>query len=382
MRAYTTFAASSQLRDWWNAQPGPSTSPFLRWEWFTTWADAFLPARAQLRLVVAEAHGAPAAAVAVYANGRNLVSLSNSHTPRFDAVHDPQEPGALDELADTLLHTFSLRLYQVPMASPLLHRITAAARPHAVLGTQDSPYLDLNGPGEDLLATRSRNMRQLIRRRARQLESLGPMSLDVTVGGPELQARLTEGFGVEASGWKGQAGTAITSGTRTEHFYRRLAEVAADLGWLRLFTLRVDGRPVAFAYHVLYANRLHLLKTGYVEDLGAGHAPGLVLTTRVLEWCSANGVAGYEFLGAAERWKTAWTDTVRPHESIVVYPTPVVGRVRAAVHARLHAAAVARRRDRTATGGHGDNGNGNGHPPDGEDKADAEPSAVGAKAGS
>src|SRR5437764_1413513 len=55
----------------------------------------------------------------------------------------------------------------------------------------------------------------------------------------DLASELVRGFAVEASGWKGRAGTAIVSSPETERFYRAVAErfVASDrlrLSWLDL----------------------------------------------------------------------------------------------------------------------------------------------------
>src|SRR5258706_43836 len=83
------------------------------------------------------------------------------------------------------------------------------------------------------------------------LDERGELVMERFTGGPELEARLEEGFWLEGSGWKGRRGTSIAQDADTRGFYRELARSAADDGGLSLYFLRLGGRAVAFHYGLM-----------------------------------------------------------------------------------------------------------------------------------
>ncbi|MFZ1155345.1 MAG: GNAT family N-acetyltransferase, partial [Solirubrobacteraceae bacterium] len=134
----------------------------------------------------------------------------------------------------------------------------------------------------------------------------------------DLDAELNRGFAVEASGWKGRAGTAIVSSANTERFYRDLAHVAAERGELRLSTIVLDGEVAAFDLTLLRAERLYLLKTGF-DERKRRLAPGLVLRLSVIERCFELGLVAHDLLGDDSEWKRKFATSSRSHVSVDVY---------------------------------------------------------------
>jgi CelD/BcsL family acetyltransferase involved in cellulose biosynthesis len=187
-----------------------------------------------------------------------------------------------------------------------------------------SPRLELPASFDDLLASVSRNLRSQLGRRRRALEREGELRLRTVTGGDDLAAALEEVLRLEASGWKGRAGSAISSDPATSALYRGFAVAAAREGWLRLHLLELDGRPVAADIGIAHAGVGYLLKTGF-DEAWSRHSPGSVLRAEVLRASIEEGLQAYEFLGGAETYKMQWG------------PVP---RVRAEVHA-LRGAATA-----------------------------------------
>jgi hypothetical protein len=144
------------------------------------------------------------------------------------------------------------------------------------------------------------------------------------VRSPErLDSELARGLAVEASGWKGAAGTAIVSSPDTLAFYRAVARGFHRTGRLRLSELWLDGRVVAFDLALLHGRRLHLLKTGYDESVRA-LAPGLVLRRAVVERCFELGLEAHELLGDDMPWKRLFATDERRHMRFAAYgPRPV-----------------------------------------------------------
>lgn len=178
---------------------------------------------------------------------------------------------------------------------------------------------------ETFLAGMSRNLRGDVRRRRRRLEEAGVVTLDVTDGAQGLSALLDEGFAVEGSGWKTDAGTAINSSPVTESFYREVAEWAAASGYLRLCYLRLDGRCIAFQYNLVADGVLYDLKGGY-DTAYERFSPGKVLHAEMLRHSFEHHLRRYEFLGVAEPYKLHWATGSRQTFTLRAFAPSAIGR--------------------------------------------------------
>ena len=81
---------------------------------------------------------------------------------------------------------------------------------------------------------------------------------------------------MESSGWKRAAGSAILSRPENEAYYRSLGRRFHDRGELRLSSISVGGRVIAWDLAILRRNRLYSPKSGYLEEFRQ-YGPGLIL---------------------------------------------------------------------------------------------------------
>jgi CelD/BcsL family acetyltransferase involved in cellulose biosynthesis len=313
----TTRADSSvfqELAPWWDRCPGPASTPFLRTEWFELWCDAYLSSEAQLEIAIWDAGGGPVAALPLSRNGLRHSALANAHSDVFDLVTDPDHDIA-SEVRRWLAGRPVTRLYRLDGASPLIPPDPDLNwRVDRQMG---APFLDLEGGIEHLTSQMSSSLKGDVRRRERRLEEMGEVIyLDNADG--ELPNAVERCLELEASGWKGRAGSAMLSQPESAHFYRRLAEVARDKGWLRLSALLVSERLVAFQLNLDFAGRRFLLKPGYDEELSR-QSPGKVLQWKVLEAAATSGLLSYEFGGEAEEWKMLWAQGIRPRLNVLCF---------------------------------------------------------------
>jgi len=159
-----------------------------------------------------------------------------------------------------------------------------------------------------------------LRRARRKAEQLGTVDSRVLTPRPsELASLLDEAFAVEASGWKGAASSALCCDPRRASFFRRYAAAAARFGMLRILFLRIGGDLAAMQIAVETRRKLWLLKVGYREQL-AKCSPGMLLMRDSIAYAADAGLEGFEFLGRAEAWTDVWTDQLREHVSLRVYP--------------------------------------------------------------
>jgi CelD/BcsL family acetyltransferase involved in cellulose biosynthesis len=293
--------------------------PFLRNAWFLSWWDAFGAGR-ELRTCVLwrgdELVGAfPLCAIA---DGR-LAALSNEHSPVF---HPLSSDAAAEQalVAAAVGGSSELVVEGVPVGDHL-GRLMSEARSHRRLHVvepwQTSPIADTTGSFEQYRAERKSRWREIERRR-RKLRREYRVEEKLIESPLDLERELTLGFEVEASGWKGRAGTAIASLPQTARFYRGVAAYLQRQGELRLSTLSADRRVIAFDLGLVHRARYYLLKTGFDESWRR-FAPGLALRLSVVERCFELGLESHEFLGAEMGWKGLFATHAREHRVFRAY---------------------------------------------------------------
>jgi CelD/BcsL family acetyltransferase involved in cellulose biosynthesis len=167
--------------------------------------------------------------------------------------------------------------------------------------------------------------RSEIRRKRSAAEREGPIKFDVVSPTEEnLDYYLSEAFRLEASGWKGRAGTAILSVPKKKRFWREFSLTAVRLGLLRLFFLQIGGINVAVTVAAEYAHRLWEYKIGYDERF-ARYAPGILLTQETLRYATEQRLDAFEFLGQLEPWQQRWPIELRFRCTLRFYPVSIDG---------------------------------------------------------
>jgi len=144
-----------------------------------------------------------------------------------------------------------------------------------------------------------RSLRADVNRYERQLARHGELRFEEYRSGPDLDARLEEFYRVEASGWKGKAGTAISSKPRTRAFHTELAHAFAAQGGLRLYFLYVGDSCAAGEYCLAFRRRIYPLRIGYAADW-ADYSPGQTIRKRLLQHLFASGEADAYDLARAD----------------------------------------------------------------------------------
>ena len=243
--------------------------------------------------------------------GSALASPTNAESPEFGFLS--ADDAAAEELTRWLLASASRIAVAKASATDAAIASLVEAAPEAGFDVhrstqQRSPYLDLSGTWNDFEASISKNFRQTVKRRRRQLEREGTLEIVAYDGTSRLASLLREGFGVEPSEWKAAAGTAIASNPRTELFYSGVAGWATRRGWLRLVFMRLDDKPIAFRLDLQTDDTLFHVKGGF-DTAYARFSPGNVLQYWTVEKAFEDRLNRYEFLGADERHKTVWTST-------------------------------------------------------------------------
>ena len=331
---YSAFVA---LEDEWNdaVERASVPHPFLRHEWVRTWWDSFQGNRELHIIVVRDADRiigiAPLMRETATVYGlpiRRLALLANDHTPRADFVvsgnADEVYRAVWNALRDDIDHWDVVQLTQLLKGSPTSVAMTRFAADEGLpVGTwesSDSPYLELSGTWDSYWASLSAKFRSNVRNRLSRLTQIGEPALEILSDKTAIARACDDAWRLEASGWKDQEGTSITSDPAVRTFYTLLAERGADRGWLRLAFLTVGGRRIAVSYSAVHDGRLFLLKTGHDREFHTC-SPFKLLTYFAAQEGYARGLREIDFLGDTEPWKQEWTPAARPHDWLFVFST-------------------------------------------------------------
>lgn len=127
----------------------------------------------------------------------------------------------------------------------------------------------------------SKRRRDLARNR-RRLEEIGRLSLRTETAGPGLAEAVQAFLKLEASGWKGERGTALACKSNTKAFAEQAFGPSGSDGTSRVDLLLLDGQPIAAGVIVFSGTTGFTVKGAYDESY-ANYGAGLILEQEVIK---------------------------------------------------------------------------------------------------
>jgi CelD/BcsL family acetyltransferase involved in cellulose biosynthesis len=270
-----------------------------------------------------------------------LSMLDSPDTPFVDIP----AAGAVDDVVAAVLgHLRSRRdwdvlaLSKLPAHSKTLKALEAALPGQfrwRVAGTDQSPYLAINGSWEDFYRHKTQRFRKTCRNIENRILRSGEVTveehLDVDPGGPVF-AELIE---VSSQSWKGPAGLAIATMQGMQRFFREFTQRASARGWLHLWILRLNGRAVATEYQIGDDGSLHALRADFDAAL-AELSPGGYLNQRIVSALfQRKDVREYNMGPGANEYKLRWASDAHETVGLEIYAPRLWGRLLEGVEGRL-----------------------------------------------
>ena len=157
-----------------------------------------------------------------------------------------------------------------------------------VLQSHVRACLDATGDADDLLreALGAKKLKELRRQRNRLAEH-GAVEFNVARTPAEIVTSVETFLTLEASGWKGQRGTALSQDEGDAAFVRRATSALAETGQCEVVTLRAGETPVAAAIVLRHQDRAFYFKLG-VDERFAKFSPGVQLTLELTRYLCAD----------------------------------------------------------------------------------------------
>jgi CelD/BcsL family acetyltransferase involved in cellulose biosynthesis len=293
----------------------PRPSPFLLNTWLIEWyrhygggADLFVQAAFRDETLVA-------ALPLVRTSWRGFRVgrfLGGQQSSLADLLLDPSEPeatGAALVAGASSGHDFA-ELFGLAADS----RVAQIAGPGELhlFRRADGPVLELTDDWDALYQTKvSSKRRSSARRRMRQLEERGKVEFSVARSRIEVEGLLEDAFRLHTLRWAGRpdgSGFATPTGVS---FHRAALTALADQGVVRLATMSIDGRAIAFTLAFALAGRLYGYRMAFDPSF-APYSPGVLTLYELLAAASREGLRRVELLGAADQFKLELADGFEP----------------------------------------------------------------------
>jgi CelD/BcsL family acetyltransferase involved in cellulose biosynthesis len=276
---------------------------FATREWLLTWWRHYGKARRQL-IGVVTVGGEPVAIVPMYVWWKRGIPVLRfvGHGPSDQLgpicaapLSDPAAAAAVSEATSAVpLRRFVLLAEQV--AGDQRFSELTGGRP---LYREASPVVRFEHDSwDEFLRKRTRNFRQQVRRFPRKLSEFGRVSYRLATDPECLSRDLDTLFHLHRQRW----GNAATAFLRAAPFHREFAAQALQHGWLRLWFLEVDGKPVSASYGFRFAGAESAYQSG--RDPGFRQQPvGFVLLVHAVREALTDGMGEFRLLRGGDAYK-------------------------------------------------------------------------------
>jgi CelD/BcsL family acetyltransferase involved in cellulose biosynthesis len=336
------------LRAEWDqaAEANVDSNVFLTWDWLRTWWRHFGQGSPRARLhvvVVRDADGLVAAAPLFRVQrGRFPIRAALLQQISFDAgdyggvllVRRREE--AVDELLSHLANELErtgvhlVVLSRLASDSTFLQQLRARLPEHHRLDAREDvvadpicPYIDVKADF-DLQRGRTKNR---VPQRMAKLRRQHEVAFEYHTG-PSLDTGIDALIDVHRRRWAGRADepAGLLADPASEAFLIDAIKELDERGWLRLLTLRADGRPIATRLDLEFGGRNYMLKHA-IDPEFAAYSPGHLTHHRALEDGLARGVDEFDFLRGDDEYKRRWANRERHLVAVTLYRRGPAGRL-------------------------------------------------------
>lgn len=176
------------------------------------------------------------------------------------------------------------------------------------------PYITLPASWEAYLKSLSPSMRYFINRKERRIAKNFKAKFGIVKNECELQARMEDFIEQHQKRWNQRDFPGAFQPGAFRQFHNKIAACLFEKGYLKLYYLELDQKPVASFYLFQYNTAVLYYLSGF-DPAYAGYSPGLVLMGRVIRDAIENGINEFDFMRGSSDYKFKWTREKRTNIS-------------------------------------------------------------------
>ena len=304
----------------------PQCLPMLTHAWVATYLERMEVPQGDWLALVAQDGDAFVGVLVGVVEGAVLRVPCDYHTEDGDVVLAPgRERESLEALLAALRHhrpaVQAISLGAVREDSPTQAALAAGLRGWSVAreSAVDGSSFVIGGDADAWFKELSKNLRSDLKRSANKIRKadLGEPAFTFLTGAAATPELLDDLMGLEASGWKGESGSAIARDEGTETKYRLLARRYAERGMLEWHRLHLGERLVAMHMAVRMGDKLMLLRQAFENEL-AKYGVGNLLLRQAVEREHERGPGGEINLVTDYPWCRRWRMARTGYDHVVL----------------------------------------------------------------
>jgi CelD/BcsL family acetyltransferase involved in cellulose biosynthesis len=297
-----------------------ANSLFHTWEWLQCWRDTAAQNASPLAIIARNPDGSLAGIAPFYLGKMRLASCLDLRVlrPMGDGFTGAEYPALIAKTGtETTVYPALLRGIQGVSSRwdilwmPYLADWQACtselltALKHSRLRYFSRPRTFGSVPLPDSAAAFAKALPRRMRDQIRKLERQKELGFDQCTTASDIDAYLDSLLELHARRWekRNDAG-AFARQPRVAAFFRRMAPIALQQGWLGLFRLREGDMTRAVQFGYFYNGVFFQMQEGFDPDADPGI--GNLLRLRVVANCIERGIREYDFLGGFTEHKRRW----------------------------------------------------------------------------
>jgi len=305
------------LKDDWNrlaAEAGLTV--FQTWEWAWHWWQANGRGK-KLWLLTAYSEGGLAGIAPLYISSsyygfpvKVAAFIGTNGTDYLDFVLRREDPAPFSVLIDYLLESQNwdaIDLHQLPhdsVASDLVRSGVPGKFVYEFVPQDASYILKLPDSWEELLAGLSKKFRWNVQYYQRRLARDHEVSFRLS-DKHSIEKDMALFFRLHQKRFLSKKKPGAYLSPKFRKFHTDLAETLCSRGWLRLYTMEIDGKGVASLYGFQFNDSFYYYLGGFDPDWGS-MSVSTVLIARAMEDSIEQGLKRFDFLRGQEPYKKKW----------------------------------------------------------------------------
>jgi CelD/BcsL family acetyltransferase involved in cellulose biosynthesis len=191
--------------------------------------------------------------------------------------------------------------------------------------TNICPYIPLAGhTWQSYLGTLGAEHRYNVQRKLRNLKKHFDVAFERACSKSQCRQALSLLLELHNQRWRARGGSDAFFTRRLVAFHEDFIELALARNWLRLFVLRLNGRPAASLYGLRYNDVFYFYQSGF-DPAYCKYSVGLAAMAFSIQAAIEEGAAEYDLLHGGEAYKFHWSRTVRSIGRVEAYPPGLSG---------------------------------------------------------
>jgi len=172
------------------------------------------------------------------------------------------------------------------------------------------PYISLPRSDECFSKKLSRNMRRNLHKRMRRLRKNYRVEFKTHEDFNSIEKAMNIFFDLHQKRWRAKGKCGVFANKAIRDFHMEVAKRFAKKGWLSLYFLTANDKPIAAIYSFDYKNKKYGYLTGF-DPAYRMYGVGSLLRLYVVEDSIRRGLKEYDLTRGNEPYKADWANAVR-----------------------------------------------------------------------